>query len=170
MQRGISFFARSDLPTGRTIQLQNRKTTLKQYSIASVVFTKQIALLVKHFSIKIGLFTLHNCCGSCSLEYLNSYLEPESRHPIPEYVSIQLSICNLVITHNFICKLIRSNFKFTCFITQQNRTNINRTKNVSALCINKIYLLIILTYYNYYIIFIYVDYIYILLTYIGYTV
>ena len=33
----------------------------------------------------MGLFTLHNCCASCSLDYLKSKLESKGRLPIPEF-------------------------------------------------------------------------------------
>jgi len=35
--------------------------------------------------IGMGLFTLDNCCASCSLDYLKSYLESKSRLSIPEF-------------------------------------------------------------------------------------
>ena len=47
----------------------------------------------------MGLFTLHNCCASSSLDYLKSSLESKSRLPIPEfsgYLCIS-KVCKLTV-------------------------------------------------------------------------
>ena len=41
----------------------------------------------------MGLFTLHNCCVPCSLDYLKSYLESKSRLPISELSSYLCISC-----------------------------------------------------------------------------
>ena len=52
--------------------------TRKQYiaiyfSVFDVTITKQIVLQDNNHQLsEIGLFTLHNCFGSCSLDYLRS--------------------------------------------------------------------------------------------------
>ena len=45
--------------------------------------------LLNHLLSEIGLFTLHNCCASCSLGYYKSKLEFKSRLPIPEFFGYQ---------------------------------------------------------------------------------
>ena len=41
--------------------------------------------LLNHLFNEMGLFTLHNCCVSCLLDFLNSQHKSKSRHPIPEF-------------------------------------------------------------------------------------
>ena len=33
----------------------------------------------------MGLFTMHNCCASCLLDYLKSEIKSKSRLPIPQF-------------------------------------------------------------------------------------
>ena len=41
--------------------------------------------LLNHLFSELGLFTLHNCCVLCSLDFLKSQLESNSRLPILEF-------------------------------------------------------------------------------------
>ena len=65
---------------------ETRRTVKKEDDIKAIVrcvwwcykATSFTCILFTHSLRKIGLFTLHICCVSCSLDYLKSYLESES--------------------------------------------------------------------------------------------
>ena len=65
--------------TEMAIIMQNRKTTYNLQPILKYAFD-----VVKKLS-ELGLFTLHNCGASCSLDYLQSKLKFKSRHSSPEF-------------------------------------------------------------------------------------
>ena len=66
----------SQLCTMITRKLYNGKTTFTQNWSAFNVVTNQITIIIllNHLLTENGLFTLHNCYVSCSLDYLKSQL------------------------------------------------------------------------------------------------
>ena len=62
--------------TERTRKLYTRKTTLKQYKVNLILLQSNLVTsnLLNHLLSEMGLCSLHNCCVSCWLKYLNPLL------------------------------------------------------------------------------------------------
>ena len=48
----------------------------------------------------MGLFTLHNCCVTCSLDYLESQFESKSRLSFPEFSDYHCEQISDIIKYN----------------------------------------------------------------------
>ncbi len=64
---------------------------IRKLNVCFMVLQSLKSYLFKHLSTKTGLFTPHNCCVSCSIDYQKSYLDSKSTLSISEFYGYHCS-------------------------------------------------------------------------------